>query len=297
MDYVRHKPNNAVARQSFARRVKDLLVSWGPVLLMVGLIRGAVAESFMVSSGSMRETIKVGDCMLVNKFAYGIRAPFTGTKLIPVGAPQRKDIVVFKSPTEPESPEPKADHVRIFPRQLPLLPLFWNKAKSRFVWYAPRTLVKRCVAIAGDTVEVRNKRLFVNGKSVDDARIAHNDPRLIPAGAGQHRTDATSFQQRWEQRGFYSDFSVRDNFGPVIVPAGHVMAMGDNRDNSWDSRFWGPLDVRNIKGKPLVMYFSYEFPDEAYTNGPESELRNPSILTMLLRPWGIRPSRIGHLLS
>jgi signal peptidase I len=259
---------------------------------MVGIIRTAVAASFMVTSGSMEQTIQVGDCMLVNKFAYGIHAPFADNVIVPVGSPRRDDIIVFRASTEPDLPQPEQDYARIFPSRLQLLPIFWNKVQHRLRWYSPRTLIKRCVAVAGDTVEVRNKQLYVNGRAADDEHVTHGSPYLVPG----HQRSADE-QLRWERGDFANDYSVRDNFGPVVVPPGHVMAMGDNRDNSWDSRFWGPLDVRYIKGKPLILYFSYDFPPEAYTEGPESELKNPNIFEILLRPWGIRPGRIGHLLT
>lgn len=247
----------------------------------------------MVPSGSMEETIHVGDFMLVNKFVYGIRAPFSNRELIPIGRPRRGDIIVFRCPADPDYPQPERNHIRFFPKWLPLFPLYWNKVAGRFVWYTPRNFIKRCVAVAGDTLEVRNKRLFINGDSMPDRMAIHTRHSLI---AYNERYRA-GFAQRWLHDDFIADTTIRDNFGPVVIPPDHVMAMGDNRDNSWDSRFWGPLDLRHMKGKPLVIYFSYDFPLAGNNRGPESEVYNVNLIQVLLRPFRIRLNRIGHLLS
>lgn len=120
--------------------------------------------------------------------------------------------------------------------------------------YDDKTLVKRCVAGGLDTVEVRHKMLIVNGQPADEPFVQHSDDsEYQPPGAA---IDRTQFQQHWEQGKLDQTFWVRDNFGPVVVPPGHLFMLGDNRDNSYDSRFWGPVDRTAVIGKPLYIYFS-----------------------------------------
>jgi len=162
-----------------------------------------VVQTFYIPSGSMEDTLLIGDHLFVNRFIYGPTA--TGVeKLLPFRTVNRGDIVVFRSPEDP-----KLD------------------------------LVKRCVAVGGDTVQVINQQLFINGKAVADASYAlHKNP---------------------EPMGFFVDprMRQRDNYGPYTVPAGHYFCMGDNRDNSYDSRFWGPLPAHLVKGRALFIYWSY----------------------------------------
>lgn len=256
---------------------------WGPVIVAVLVIRSFLVESFMVPTGSMLETIQIGDFMLVNKFIYGAKLPFTHRNFVPVSEPKRGDIVVFRFPMEPDVPEPAGRYHRIFPEWLPLLPVWWDRETNFFRWYIPNNFVKRCVAVAGDTVEYRHKLLYVNGRRQPEPYVVHGDARRLPGLSP--RPD--NFQLAWEEGRFYrtrmSPF-VRDDFGPVVIPPGHLFMMGDNRDDSEDSRFWGPLPVEYVRGKPLVLYFS----SAAVTNPP-------NIARILLSPWRIRPDRLGRI--
>ena len=150
------------------KRIWQFLVrlarEWGPVIIAVLIIRSFLVESFMVPTGSMLETIQIGDFMLVNKFIYGVKVPFTHRTAIPVKDPASGEIVVFRFPQEPDVPEPAGRYGRIFPEWLPLLPLWWDREANSIKWYIPNNFVKRCVAVAGDTVEYRNKQLYVNGR-------------------------------------------------------------------------------------------------------------------------------------
>lgn len=255
----------------------------------------------MVPSPSMAKTIEVGDFLLVNKLTYGLHAPFTNRLIIPVTSPKRGNLIVFRSPVEPDAPQPEANYFRIFPKWMPLLPIYWCKAdnprfnghRRGFVTYTPRTLVKRCVALAGDTVEIRDKRLFINGRPAMDSFVSHVRPDVIPFN--QAKSDG--FQERWESMGFADNISLRDNFGPVVIPPGHVMALGDNRDNSWDSRFWGPVDLKYVRGKPMVLYMSYGFPVPPGRSEYNYEVNGVDWPAVILHPFRVRLNRIGHILS
>lgn len=255
--------------------------AWLPVIVSVLLIRSFVVESFVVPTGSMEDTIEAGDAMLVNKFIYGIRLPFTERIIIPVSVPKRGDIIVFRYPQDPEVPPGCS---RIFPAWLPLLPVFWDNTTGFLRFYTPTNLIKRCVALAGDTVEYREKQLYINGILQHEPYVRHKDPRFLP-GVPALRD---SWQTLWEADRFYrTGFTpyVRDNFGPIVVPAGHLFMMGDNRDNSEDGRFWGPLPLNCIRGRPLVLYFS-----------SSAAVQPVNILRVLLSPWAIRPQRIGRII-
>lgn len=266
----------------FGKTIKNFIFSWGPVILIVLILRSFVVEAFMVPTGSMEDTILIGDFMLVNKFIYGLKIPFTNETLINFQQPKRGDIVVFRYPLDPDSPKPEANYIRFFPRWLPLFPLYWNKKTHFFHWYAPRSFIKRCVAIAGDTVEIRDKKLYVNGQLQNQHPAVYKDMRTFRGLS----TPYADYQKLWENGKFIDNpeigAAVRDNFGPVVVPKDCILALGDNRDNSSDSRFWGPLNLKYIKGKPLVIYFSSD--------------AAPNFARIILSPARIRWERIGRLI-
>jgi signal peptidase I len=262
------------------KRIGNFVREWTPVIVAVLLIRSFLVEAFMVPSGSMLDTIAIGDFMLVNKLVYGPKIPFTERTLFPVSQPKRGDIIVFRFPADPDVPEPAGRFARIFPAGLQLLPVFWDRQAHFFRWYVPRNFIKRCVAVAGDTLEYREKRLYINGRLQDEPYVVHKDFRMLPP----LESPLADFQQAWLAGRFYrTELSpyIRDQFGPVVVPAGHVFAMGDNRDDSEDSRFWGPLELRHLRGKPLVLYFS--------------SAAAPNIARIIMSPWSVRFERIGRL--
>ncbi len=163
-------------------------------------IRTFVIQAFKIPSGSMIPTLQIGDHLLVNKFIYGIKLPFTGKTLIPITEPEKGDIVVFRFP------------------------------KDKSVDY-----IKRVVATEGDSIEIRKKKVYINGEEVEDIHAYFSSSELHPANVSQ-----------------------RDYYGPVTVPEGKVFVMGDNRDNSYDSRFWGVVDQRDILGKAWIIYWSWD---------------------------------------
>ncbi len=168
-------------------------------IVIAFFIRTFVVQAYKIHSGSMKPTLLIGDHILVSKFNYGIKLPFLRTTLIPVGAPHRGDIVVF-----------------IYPE---------DRSKD---------FIKRLIGVPGDTIEIRNKKIFINGLPYSDKHGVYVDNFIIP-GAVQ----------------------PRDNFGPVTVPEGSLFVMGDNRDESYDSRFWGFVSKKDVLGKALIIYWSW----------------------------------------
>lgn len=209
------KTKNSIWREYFEAIVIAVLLAL--------FIRTFIVQAFKIPSGSMLPTLQIGDHLLVNKFSYGIKNPFSGSVLIPLGKPKRGDIVVFKFPLD------------------------------KSVDY-----IKRVIGIAGDTVEIKNKKVFINNKPVKDPHAHFSDKTIVPATAGP-----------------------RDNFGPITVPKGKIFCMGDNRDNSYDGRFWGFVDQRDVLGKAFMIYWSWN-------------LNTP--LLSLKRFESIRWSRFGHII-
>lgn len=209
--------------------------SFFPVILLVFVLRSFIVEPFKIPSGSMIPTLLVGDFILVNKFAYGIRLPVINKKIIDVGQPQRGDVMVFRYPEDPS-----LDYI------------------------------KRVVGVPGDKVAYQNKRLIINGQPVETRRIddylqterLKYSKQFIEKPEGiEHRTlndddapgfisDATRFPHRQD--------CLYNNAGVICtVPAGHYFMMGDNRDNSRDSRFWGFVPEENIVGKGFFIWLNF----------------------------------------
>jgi signal peptidase I len=168
-------------------------------------IRTFVVQAFKIPTGSMEPNLLIGDHLLVNKFRYGPVATALERAVFPIDEIRRNDVVVFKYPEEPE-----------------------------------RDFIKRVIALPGDTLEIRQKRVHIDGRPLDEPHAHFFDP----AGASSLH-EVTSFD-------------VREQYGPVKVPPGPYFVMGDNRDNSQDSRYWGFLPRDYIKGKALIVYWSYE---------------------------------------
>lgn len=169
-------------------------------LLLALLIRAFVIQAFKIPTGSMTPTLLVGDHILVNKFLYGIKPPFSDEKILVLKKPEREDIIVFKYPEDPK-----------------------------------RDFIKRVIAVEGDVIESINKTIYVNGKPVEEPYARHTDNVSKPRG-----------------------IEPRDNFGPFVVPKDKYFVMGDNRDQSYDSRYWGYVDARAIKGKAMIIYWSWD---------------------------------------
>lgn len=193
-------------------------------LLLASLVMFFVVQAFKIPSGSMRMTFVEGDHLFVNKFIYGIPIPFSEKKILPIRKVAAKDIVIFRYPSDDkDSPHYGKD------------------------------FIKRTIALAGQKLQIVNKQVYVDGVMQEEPYTQHTDPALYRSMLGY---DPEVFQRGWESglfaRGGGND--IRDNFGPVVVPEGHIFVMGDNRDHSFDSRFWGPLPLSNVKGKAWILY-------------------------------------------
>ena len=224
-------------------RAKDakepLWVEWGagffPVILIVFVLRSFLFEPFKIPSGSMIPTLLVGDFILVNKFTYGIRLPVINKKIISLNEPQRGDVMVFRYPEDPS-----LDYI------------------------------KRVVGIPGDTVAYQNKKLSINGQPVEMTKMAdylhperlyYSEQYTAKLGDVEHRllndTDAPAFIPD-AGRFPYRENCTYNAAGVVCkVPPGHYFMMGDNRDNSRDSRAWGFVPEENIVGKAFFIWLNF----------------------------------------
>ena len=171
-------------------------------VIIAMFIRTFVVQAYKIPSGSMKDTLLIGDHLLVNKFIYGIKIPFTdGKTLIPVKKPGHGDVIVFRYPKDPD-----------------------------------KDFIKRVVGTEGDIIEIKNKKLYINGELEEyKDKVKYIDPIIYPAA-----------------------LSHRDNLGPITVPEDSLFVMGDNRDNSHDSRFWGFVELHEVKGEALMIHWSWK---------------------------------------
>ena len=190
--------------------VREYFESIVIAVILALFVRTWVVQAFKIPTGSMENNLLIGDHLLVNKFIFGPTPLALGRAVLPVRSIRRGDIVVFKYPDEPD-----------------------------------RDFIKRVIGLPGETIELRNKKVFVNGQPLDEPYVHFLTP---PSNDYQEVTSS----------------DVRERFGPVTVPAAQYFVMGDNRDNSQDSRYWGFLPRGHVKGKALMIYWSYESGREDY---------------------------------
>lgn len=169
-------------------------------LVLTFILRAFVIQAFRIPSASMQDTLLIGDFLFVNKFEYGPKIPFTHIRLPGLRKPKRGDVIVFQFPQDPS-----------------------------------KDYIKRCIATEGQSLEIHDKRVSVNGKELREPYAIHSDANIRPAG-----------------------YDYRDNFGPFNVGAQQMFMMGDNRDNSNDSRYWGPLNMDLVKGHAMFIYWSWD---------------------------------------
>ena len=189
--------------------VREYFESICIAVILALFVRTFVVQAFKIPTGSMENNLLIGDHLLVNKFLFAPTLSSLEEKLLPIEPIRRGDIMVFKFPQNPE-----------------------------------RDFVKRVIGLPGDTVEMRKKRIYINGDVTDEPYVRFVSPYT-------------------EGMVDISECRCMVNYGPVVVPAGHYFMMGDNRDNSEDSRFWGFMPRSYVKGKALFVYISFVDQDQA----------------------------------
>lgn len=189
--------SQAGGRQKSKFREYAEAIVWAFVIFL--FVRTFIVQSFVIPSGSMENTLLVGDYLLANKFVYGIEIPWTSTRILRFSNPHRGDVIIFRFPLDPS-----------------------------------KDFIKRVIGLPGDKIQIINKKVYVNGVLYTNPHVIHTDPRILPRTAGP-----------------------RDNYGPVRVPKGSYFVMGDNRDNSYDSRYWGYVKESAIVGEAMIKYWSW----------------------------------------
>lgn len=169
-------------------------------VLLALVIRTYLVQAFKIPSGSMEDTLAIGDHLLVSKFMYGTKIPFIDNRILKIRDPRQGDVIVFEYPEDPS-----------------------------------KDFIKRVIGVPGDVVEGKEKKVFVNGKHYENPHEVHKEKDIIP-----------------------KEMNPRDTFGPVTVPAGSYFVMGDNRDRSYDSRFWKFVRRDQIKGLAFIKYWSWD---------------------------------------
>ena len=230
---MRADPKHSEQRKSLFREYTESIVI---AVVLALVIRTFVVQAFKIPSGSMEDTLLIGDHILVNKLAYGLQIPIldaTWTLFGLFGEPKRGEIIVFRFPRDPT-----------------------------------RDFIKRVVGLPGDRVEVRNHRAYVNGEPLKELYVQLDDDAV--ARASPYR-----------------------NWGPEVVPAGKLFMMGDNRDNSADSRDWGFLEREKVRGRAFMIYWSWDSAPPKFFWLDRIPLPNPKAILV----DGIRWRRIGKLLQ
>ena len=180
--------------------IREYAESIAVAIILALIIRTFLVQAFKIPSGSMEDTLLIGDHLLVSKFIYGTKIPFNGKRVLTLRDPRQGDVIVFEYPEDPS-----------------------------------KDFIKRVVGVQGDVVEGKNKKVFVNGKPYENPHEIHKEKDIIP-----------------------KEMNPRDTFGPVTVPNDSFFVMGDNRDRSYDSRFWKFVRRDQIKGLAFIKYWSWD---------------------------------------
>lgn len=193
----RQAPEPVTKQKSLVREYAESIII---AVLLALVIRTYLVQAFKIPSGSMEDTLAIGDHLLVNKFIYGTKLPFGDKRLLTLRDPRRGDVIVFEYPEDPS-----------------------------------KDFIKRVIGTPGDVVEGKDKKVYVNGKLYENPHEIHKEKDIIP-----------------------KEMNPRDTFGPVTVPPNSYFMMGDNRDRSYDSRFWGFVSRDKIKGLAFIKYWSWD---------------------------------------
>jgi len=211
---------------------KEYLQALAIAVIVALVLRTFVLQAFRIPTGSMKDTLMVGDFLLVNKFVYGIRTPdrISGVdmeiphiRLPAFKQPGRGDIIIFEYPKDPS-----VDYI------------------------------KRCIGLPGDTIEIRNNNVFINGQAEGEQEFVGKEYDPAEEATFAYFKIKQDDHRSYTIRHRADGRTKHNSFGPVVVPPGHYFMMGDNRDNSSDSRFWGFMPRENILGKAFVIYFSFD---------------------------------------
>jgi signal peptidase I len=229
------------------------------------LIKSTIVGAYMIPTPSMESTLMAGDYILGNRFIYGSEIPFTGIRLPAISQPKHGDMIIFTPPHDPKE-----------------------------------NYVKRCVGLPGDTIQLINKRLYVNGEMVEDAEHSqHISKQIIPINYPLSDPYIKAFEQFGVSNDGHRPFTpFRDNSYEIVVPENKYFMMGDNRDNSLDSRMWGFADRDQIKGKVMIVLWSWNVDDK---NAPEVNWKKPLTVASNLAyntlhfPERFRWNRILHI--
>jgi signal peptidase I len=192
--------------------VREYFESIVIAVILALFIRTFVVQAFKIPTGSMENNLLIGDHLLVDKFVFGPTESSIERELLPVRPVRRGDVIVFKYPEDPD-----------------------------------RDFIKRVVGLPGETLEVRNKKVYIDGKPLDEPYVHFLEPPASPSALHE-----------------VTSYDVRENYGPVTVPQNQYFVMGDNRDNSEDSRYWGFLPRSYIKGHAMMIYWSYRSDRQDY---------------------------------
>jgi signal peptidase I len=197
MKSITERGHEVKSEKSSRRLFQEYSEAFAVALILAILLRAFVVQAFEIPSGSMEPTLLVGDHILVNKFVYGWRIPFVGKRWPEIREPDRGDVIVFVYPVD-----------------------------------RSKDFIKRVIAVGGDTVEIRDKKVLINGRVTKDPHAYFSSDIVYPGGA-----------------------LPRDNMSPIKIPKGFLFVMGDNRDNSYDSRFWGFVPLRDVVGEAFIIYY------------------------------------------